>query len=126
MTIELKDYDIISMDFKSLTGNNLFTHIDQIPMHKQSSMLFTLQIGEVSKVLADDFKVSVVIRPDTKKSGNSLVERGLMQYESFLPERVMTDIKNIIVNCDRGSLRASIPLLNEKFEWEYDGVPDSV
>ncbi len=122
MPIELKDYDIVSNDFKTLTGRNLFVDINEIPLHHRSAMYFTLSIGNVGCNKADDFKLSVAVRGEYGTEKPPLAEKGFLTYASFDPQRIINDIEALIANCDLGTLQDSLPCLREVFEWEFEGM----
>jgi|GEM_PF-5549783 len=124
MPIELKHYDIIFGDFGDFKAQtaNVFIDINAIPQHRQSSMLFTLSVGDLGSKSADYFTVNVVICPDLGKRKNPWFGKGFLKFSTFDPKEIMEHIESTITACDAGTFQNSLPCLRQKFDWEYEGM----
>jgi immunity protein 8 of polymorphic toxin system len=124
MTIELHDYDVISDDFKALTGTTLFVDLNEIPHHRKSEMLFNLTIGDKGSVAGSDFTMTVSIGPEFKNGKQGFVYECTFEYGDYDPERILKDINDLITFCDRGTFEASTDELRKVLAWEYEGMAD--
>jgi len=91
-------------------------------MHNISSLLFTIQIGDVEKETSNDFTASVTIRPEFQYHSQGFIKCGLFQYARFDPSIIVGDIIKTVSECDRVTFEKSLDLLRERFSWEYEGI----